>query len=325
MEIHHQVDEAFWWDIARQCDYATFFHTPLWHKLALTTFPEYQDATLGAVLDNGVNVVLPLIQMPGNSLFHTRISTFAACYGGFVANGELGAAEQTKMLETATTQRTSLLRIISNPTTKNELPSQIFSSQREDFTHIITLDTDFETIFSRFTKGHRSGARKGQRLGVTVRLARDLQDYQQYFEAYLDSLARWGDDVSSRYPWELFANGFALSQEYPNQIKLWLAELEGKVIAGAWVFYWNQHVDWWHGAAFADYFQYNANNVLQATIIKDAIERGYRYYDFNPSGGHEGVARSKKHYGAEEWPVYRYALESPVHRMKQRIKAVLKQ
>lgn len=324
MKMQQPVDETFWWDVARQCEYATFFHTPLWHKLALSAHPEYKNVTVGGILNSGTKVVLPLLEMPDNYLFYTRITTFAACYGGFIATGNINHEDALQLLTSATTRRTSLFRAISNPIANHELPSDFFSSCRRDFTHILRLEADFETLFSRFTKGHRSGTRKGQRLGVHVRLAQSLQDYQQYFATYLDSQIRWGDRTTSQYPWQLFAHGFALSQEYPEQIKLWLAEFENIVIAGAWAFYWNQHVVWWHGAALADYFYCNASNVLQAAIIKDALEKGYRYYDFNPSGGHEGVAQSKKHYGAEEWPVYRYALESPYHRFKQSLKGMLK-
>ena len=36
--------------------------------------------------------------------------------------------------------------------------------------------------------------------------------------------------------------------------------------------------------------------------IKDACEQGYSGFDFNPSGGHEGVKEFKKRFGTEELP-----------------------
>jgi lipid II:glycine glycyltransferase (peptidoglycan interpeptide bridge formation enzyme) len=38
--------------------------------------------------------------------------------------------------------------------------------------------------------------------------------------------------------------------------------------------------------------------LLYAQIIRDAHNQGYRYFDFNPSGGHEGVVHFKESFGA---------------------------
>jgi hypothetical protein len=140
-------------------------------------------------------------------------------------------------------------------------------------------------------------------LGVTVRNSKDINDFKEYYKAYEDSLVRWGDKASSFYPWRFFEVCFALSTIYPENIKLWIAELDDRLIAGALVFYWGQHADWWHGASYEKYFEYYPNNVLQTAIVKDAIERGYAYYDFNPSGDHKGVEDFKGRFGSKNIPI----------------------
>jgi hypothetical protein len=39
-------------------------------------------------------------------------------------------------------------------------------------------------------------------------------------------------------------------------------------------------------------------NLLMAEAIRDASLRGYRWFDFNPSGGHAGVQDFKRRFGA---------------------------
>jgi hypothetical protein len=62
------------------------------------------------------------------------------------------------------------------------------------------------------------------------------------------------------------------------------------------------------------------NIILHSEIIRQCCEQGCRYYDFNPSGGHEGVDRFKALFGAGEWPVSHWIRESnPVFRLYRRI------
>lgn len=313
MRILRSIDDQFWLGVARRCEYATFFHTPFWHRLAVRTYPGYRDATIGAELENGVRIVFPLLRTgrPLRGLFQDFVSSFAGCYGGLIADGPVTISERRQLFQAVLDQdRIGQLRITGNPLAGDGgNPDHL--DIREDFTHLLRLDDGYDTVFRNFTKGHRSATIKGKRDGVKIRLALTENDFQAYYGAYRDSLRRWGDNATSRYPWRLFQNGYCLGQEFPEHLKLWLAELDGEVIAGAWVFYWNRHAVWWHGAAYEESFPYKPANVLQADIIEDACEHGYRYYDFNPSGGHEGVARFKRSFGAQERPIRRWSYKNP--------------
>jgi CelD/BcsL family acetyltransferase involved in cellulose biosynthesis len=324
MHLIQTIDENFWWEVARKCKYATFFHTPAWHQIATQTYSNYKDVSIGVELKSEVRVVLPLLEISHiRGLFQGLVSTFAGCYGGLIADGPVTSTEAEQIYRAVRSERVGYIHITGNPIAEAINPRKGLT-RRDDFTQILSLMTDFDTIFTNFSKGHKSSYKKGRRMGVTVRLATTLDDYRAYFGAYEDSLRRWGEKASSCYSWSFFKNGFKLAQTYPENIKLWLAELNGNLIAGAWVFYWNHHIDWWHGAAYEAYFDHYPNNVLQTEIIRDALEKGYKYYDFNPSGGHWNVARFKRRFGAEEWPIARWTCEDLIFRMGKKIRSMLK-
>lgn len=325
MKITRITDEDVWWGIAKQCRQATFFHTPLWHRLATKTLSNYEDISVHIELDNGGQAVFPLLTIKRAKGLTQRIfSTYAGCYGGLLTSEEIPSAKQKEIYRHVYSNGVSQLYITSNPIAKQKVFAQE-GKVNNDFTHILMLNADFESIYKGFSKGHKSSFKRGERLGVTVRVAKSLMDYRAYYGAYEDSLRRWGNKASSFYPWELFKNGFELSQKYPENIKLWLAEVDQIVIAGAWVFYWNQHVDWWHGAAYEKWFDYYPNNVLQTVIIKDAIEKGFKFYDFNPSGGHESVAHFKKRFGAEKVKVIRQEFATRGFQLGQKFKELIRQ
>ena len=315
MKIIKKIDYDFWFDVARKCEYATFFHSPLWHQLALSTYPHYKDASIGVELNTGTRAVLPLLETGRSTrgIFRKLVSTFAGCYGGVIADGPITIDECNYIYQKAVTWDIEQIVILGNPFC--DVQTDALQCEKEDyFTQVLTINQEFDNVLSGFSKGHRRNTKKGKQLGVTTRVANTLDDYKCYFDVYQDSIVRWGDKTSSRYPWSLFENGCRFSQENPDLIKLWFAELEGKVIAGAWVFYWNNHAVYWHGAALGDYFSYYPNNVLLADVIEDVCNRGFKYFDFNPSGGHDGVAKFKERFGAEKWPLMYYMLDGGLYK-----------
>jgi hypothetical protein len=304
MDILDSPEPEFWWDIARNCPYATFYHTPLWHRLAVETDSSRQDRSVGAVFDNGTRAVLPLLEQ--RKVLKKYVSTFAGCYGGLIADGSIPNADAQALYEYVFTLGGKKFKFISNPLADAPpTPNVSDADVEDDFTHILELDRDLDAIVSEYSRGHRSSLNKGRRKGVTVRRGETLEDYQQYYEAYEASLERWGKDPSDGYPWDLFEHAHALSQDYPDAITLWLTCVGDAVASGALTFQWNRHVSYWHGAAHEEYFDYRPNNVLHTDIIGAALLEGYRYYDFNPSGGYDGVAQFKSRFGAKKRPVRR--------------------
>ena len=152
-------------------------------------------------------------------------------------------------------------------------------------------------MFRRASKGHRSAVKQAEREGVSLRLAFDPKDWREYFEVYQESLARWGDRASSNYTWPLFAR---LSEQPRDDVKLWIAEVDGQFAAGAVCLYAPRHVVYWHGAARAEFFSRRPVQPMIFQAIRHACETGREWFDFNPSGGNQGVDDFKRHFGTVE-------------------------
>jgi lipid II:glycine glycyltransferase (peptidoglycan interpeptide bridge formation enzyme) len=63
--------------------------------------------------------------------------------------------------------------------------------------------------------------------------------------------------------------------------------------------YHRRHVVYWHGVTDPSYAHCHPVHVLLATAIEDACGRGLRWFDFNPSGGLDGVEQFKSGFGAK--------------------------
>lgn len=297
MEIKIWPDIALWDAVVTANPESTFFHTPLWHDLVVRTYEDYSIATRGFIFADGRKAVFPLIQTREGGLLKgkTRLkSSVFGGYGGIIAEDKLSDTEQSVIYDYLLSLKASI-SVDGNPFSHYTIPDTF--TLKKDFTHVFALDGSAEDAYKRLSRGAKSNLNQAKKKGVSVRTASGEEDVLRYFHIYQDTLKRWGDATLFAYPQELLIN---IYRHGGDAAKLWVAEKEGTIIAGAIIFYWNRVVSYWHGASLQDYFDCYPNNLLHITIIEDALLRGYRYYDFGPSGGQQGVARFKESFGAEK-------------------------
>lgn len=294
MEIIDNVQQKLWDNIVLNADGSTYFHTYEWSKIIEQSFPNYLIATKAFVFDNSITAILPLMQSKRFFGFRkSYISMVPGVYGGLISNKRL-IPEQVDEIYNHVVKKCSNLRVIGNPYIEHNMPA--FFHKDDMFTHVLDLENGFETIWKNYSKGHRYNIRKAKKDGVYIKLGESLEDYKAYYNIYQDSLKRWGDKATSRYKFNLFEN---IYNSKSKNIKLFLALVDKKIISGALLFYCGNHIVWWHGATLSDFFKHYPANFLQNEIIKESCESGHKYYDLNPSGGHEGVMKFKDGFGAK--------------------------
>ena len=286
-----KINNSEWWDFIKDCPSATFFHTPDWYQV----WEDYKGNNYEARLfsfKSGRQALLPLSSTKRlKGLLKAYSSGPAGTYGGIISKDQLSKQEIKQLKKYL--RGFSALQIRINPL------DPIFENSyfsRKDFTQMIDLSQEWKFILKLWSKGHYSAAKKGIRQGVQVKIAAK-NDWKIYYDIYQDSRRRWGEKASNNYLWKLFN---LLSQLNSDVCKLWLAIKDENIVSGCLCFYYNKHVVYWHGASLEKYFHLRPVHVLQYNIIKDAIELGYSWYDFNPSGGHEGVVKFKKGFGTKK-------------------------
>ena len=228
------------------------------------------------------------------------ISSPAGTFGGWIAIDPL-RLEHAQLMVNYVQKNIGSIFWRLNPYDKMVAQCR-FANIDNDETHAISLEEKSFSIDHLWTKGDKTAARKvrkARKAGITIRKAGDQKDWYQYYLIYEDSMRRWGEKASSRYEWKLFQILMNLNSKH---IILWLATYKEKIIAGSLCFYSKNHAVYWHGAALSDYFYMRPVNLLMYEVIKDASDRDCSWFDFNPSGGHEGVKSFKRSFGAIALP-----------------------
>lgn len=281
-----------WQEHAEACNSATFFHTRKWHEIWLQYHGRGEFAGWQMTLESGDGYLSGIIYK-GKLNASTTLASPAGTYGGLLSDGEVTTSDVINLNEQLR-KHFSSFRYLQSPFINCISPP---APDALSFTQYLELsDKSPDEQFRTWSKGHSSAAKRGLREGVTTRIATSEKDWDDYFDAYQTTLARWGDAATNRYSKKLFR----LIQHLPNEVcQLWLSEKDDCLLCGCLCFYWNHHVVYWHGANTGLHPELKGVHVAQYHIIRDAITRGFRYYDFNPSGGHEGVVKFKKGFGAQ--------------------------
>ena len=302
MNIIKNPGRDFWWKVASSCEYATFLQSPLWTELACRSHDNLRDATIGAILDSGTRVILPLVETPaGRGTMRTLQSTWNWSPGGVIADGPINAEEINELYRSLQSWRLSEGVFTGNP--HSPLPDPPLRrgwESQEVFTQVLPLSGDIDSIIRGYSSAHRRGLKAARKAGVKVRRGSMIRDFEAYYKAYRASYDRWRVTWGPPLAWELFATCHQTTLEHPEKITLWLAEANGRLLSGGIFLYWNRGVVYWHGAGHQEFFGLYPNNLLHTEVIQDAILRGVSWYDFNPSAGLEGVARFKSGFGAQK-------------------------
>jgi len=297
MKIKNFPDVNSWEQVALQSPEATFFHTPLWHKIVVKTYKHYRIATKEFTFDDGTRALIPFIQTTKGGLFKRKErlkSSVFNMYGGIISDTKLSTVQQDQIFDYLISLKANIT-IMGNPFSDYKLPKSFNCT--EDFTDVIALHKGEEYIFQQLSRNARKSIRRAIKREVTVRTIQTEEEIKGYYEVYRDTINRWGDATKYIYPQEIFLNIF---RDAGNAVKIWVAEKNGKIIAVLTVFYWNNLVTPFHTASLKDYFDCCPNNILHMEVIKDAINKNYRYYDFGPSGGEDGVVQFKKSFRADK-------------------------
>ena len=290
---------AMEWDqIWRSCDYATYFHSREWAEVwSSYTTGQMRPEPVMIEFSDGKKVVLPVsVTTKLKGLVKECISSPAGTFGGWISADALSVTHAELLAKFLMSKYTRLIWRL-NPYDKITFEVDI-PITKEDYTYSLSLSQNYKDIRSKWTKGHSSAARKARKAGVSVRRATTRGDWIDYYRVYADSLRRWGDRATSRYEWAFFHELFGRNSPY---IRLWLSIYEKNIVAGAICFYSKKHCVYWHGAALSDYFRLRPVNLLMSEIIEECCNTNLDWFDFNPSGGHEGVSSFKKSFGAKAW------------------------
>jgi len=181
------------------------------------------------------------------------------------------------------------------PTTYNLQPTNNDSHPTTSL--VLDLSLDEEELLRQMKPKGRYNIKVAHKHGVTIEEDKQVDDFY-------DLLTKTGDrDGFGIHPESYYQN---MLDSMPENAQLLLAEYDGKIISGGIFIYLDEWGIYYYGASDNEYRNVMAPYLIQWHAIKEAKERGCKYYDFlgiapEISKNHpwKGVTQFKKKFGGK--------------------------
>jgi serine/alanine adding enzyme len=174
-------------------------------------------------------------------------------------------------------------------------------------TYVVEL-SEPQAMWKKLDKRVRWVVDKARKGGTVVKIDNSDKGLQAFYDLNLRTKRRLG------VPAHTIGFFKAMRKHMNPYFRIYLAEVEGKVIAGALDLSFNGVVGYAYAASDSSYLQYYPNDAIAWQAIQDSSHEGFRQFDFGKtSSDNVGLAQFKKKWGAEKRPLYYYYYPKKPH------------
>jgi FemAB-related protein (PEP-CTERM system-associated) len=269
---------------------ATFFHRLGWKRVLEEAFghPAYY---FYAEQNGEVVGILPLGQIKSVLFGNALISTPFCVYGGALAvNGEIRVALEQKALELARELKVDWLEF------RYLAPSGAARPTKDLYvTFKKSLLPELEANFKAIPRKQRAMVRKGMAAGLVSTLDDGID---RFYAVYAVSLRNLGTPIFPKRYFEV------LKQAFGEACEILVVEQHGQPVAAVMSFYFKDEVLPYYGGGTPAARELAAFDFMYWEVMRRAIAKGVKVFDYGRSKRGTGSFRFKTHWGFQPQPLY---------------------
>jgi lipid II:glycine glycyltransferase (peptidoglycan interpeptide bridge formation enzyme) len=143
-------------------------------------------------------------------------------------------------------------------------------------TWVLDITQTEEEILKNMRKNHRNLIRRAEKDGVTIRQSQEMKDLEKFIELHQETVVRHKFvPFSPKYIRKEFT-----AFQADNQVRVFLAEYEGKIISAAVIIFYGDTAVYRHGASASAYRKIPSSYLMLWEAILEAKKRGLKYFNF---------------------------------------------
>jgi len=166
-------------------------------------------------------------------------------------------------------------------------------------TWILDISADEDAILKEMKKNHRNLVRRAEKDGVTIEVGDSEEFLKTFYDIHMETVKRHHFVPFSYEYMEAELESFSAD----DNIKIFNARYEGKVISSAIVVFYGDEAFYHHGASSSQYTKVPSSYLALWQAIKEAKNRGIGRFNFygivedNPKHPWYGLSKFKKGFG----------------------------
>jgi FemAB-related protein (PEP-CTERM system-associated) len=286
---------ADWDAFVNGCPDASFFHKAGWKEVIEKSFG-HKTHYLYAEHEGRLVGVLPLGHIKSTFFGNALISNPFCVYGGVAAETEVARmALEDAAIRLAREVGVDYLELRNRVARPSGRPTKsLYVTFRK------SLDPDPERNLAAVPRKQRAMIRKGISEGLVGVVDPDIH---QFYSAYSESVRNLGTPVFSKHYFSMLKKVFGNACEVLN------IESRSKVVASVMSFYFRDEVLPYYGGGTTEARELRANDFMYWEVMRRAIEKGVRLFDYGRSKEGTGSYSFKRHWGFVPEPLpYEYEL-----------------
>lgn len=289
----HTLDAANFarWDaFVNQHPEATFFHLSGWKTVIEQAFG-HKTYFLYTENAGAITAILPLVHVNSLLFGNSLVSTAFCVYGGIIATDPADyAALDAEACRLAQQLGVDALEMRHRERKHPERPyKDLYVTFRK------ALDPDVEKNMLAIPRKQRAVVRKGIEAGLTSTIDEDVE---RLHLAYSESVRNLGTPVFSKKYFR------TLKQVFGAQCEVLSIEHDGKLIASVMNFYFRDEVLPYYGGGTALARDLKGNDFMYWEVMRRAVEKGVKTFDYGRSKIGTGSYSFKKNWGFTPEPLF---------------------
>jgi FemAB-related protein (PEP-CTERM system-associated) len=284
------ADVDRWEAFVASCPEATFFHRPGWKTVIEKSFG-HKTWFLYAEREGRITGILALAEVKSRLFGHALTSLPFCVSGGVAALDDASRAA----LEDAASALAAKLKV-GHLEMRNTTPRKADWHAKDLYvTFRKQLSADHEENMNAIPRKQRAMVRKGIKAGLESHLDDNVD---RLFDAYSKSVHRLGTPV---FPKKYFR---LLKETFGDDCDILTITKDGRTVASVLSFYFRDEVLPYYGGGTAEARDCAGNDFMYWELMRRAVDRGYRVFDFGRSKRGTGAFDFKKNWGFEPTQLY---------------------
>jgi len=270
----------------------SIYHRAEWKQLIRKTFG-HTGYYFSARNDDGeITGILPLIRLSSRLFGDFMVSMPYFNYGGAIGDNQL--IEQ-QLMQAANEHAAGIG--VTHIEYRDNTPRDAFPARTEKVNMILTLPSSHDSLWQSFSPKLRAQVRRPQREKLHVHLGGEkyLRDFYTVFARNMRDL---GTPVYSK---SFFMN---IMNCFPDACSIMVVRFDGRPVAAGFLLGHRDRLEIPWASTISDVNHLSINMLLYWEVLKYAIDRQYRQFDFGRSSKVSGTYRFKQQWGAQPMPLY---------------------
>ena len=264
------------------------YHRPVWLDVIRASF-RHQTKYLVAEADGQIAGVLPLVFFRSRLFGKFAVSVPFVNYGGILA--DTPEAEQALLA-----QGISETRKVGGTHLELRHVRQHFAETLAPKRHKVAMRLELQSTADAqwlvLDRKLRNQVRKGEKSGL-VTTDGGLELLPAFYQVFARNMRDLGTPV---YGVNFFTE---VLRAFPNHSRVFVTSSEGRPVAASLVHWHGQRIEVPWASSLREFNPLCANVLLYWQMLRFAIDRGFRTFDFGRSTSGEGTYQFKKQWGAE--------------------------